>query len=167
MSFARVSPEEIAEAAAAAGRKTSAPDLDTGAPRMIDDLLSSLILPPEEEDRRKGVHHLSGQIARVRLPMLCSLFEVERLSGVLVLRRDIEEVRIYLDSGQIVDLEPLTEAEDGRARLKSLLSWEDGTFEFDIRPVSRPNRIEMSMTALFIDLAREKDEAAKGSTPSG
>ena len=101
----------------------------------------------------------------MRLPTLCSLFEVERLSGVLVVRRDIEEVHIYLDGGQIVDVEPLTEAEEGRARLRSVLAWEDGSFEFDIRPVSRRDRIGMPMTALLIDLAREGDEEAKGAKP--
>jgi Domain of unknown function (DUF4388) len=176
MSFERVRPEEMAPKSAGGSAPPSAgktgkagkvkiasgtDEDDGGVTRMLDDLLSALILPPEEEERRKGVHHLSGQIARVRLPTLCSLFEMERLSGVLVVRRDIEEVRIYLDTGQIVDVEPLTEAEAARARLRSVMAWEDGSFAFDIHPVSRPDRIGMTMTALLLEMARESDEAAR------
>ena len=105
---------------------------------MLDDLLSALILPPEEDARRKGVHHISGQIARIRLPTLCSVFEMERLTGVLVARRDIEEVRLYVDGGQIVDVEPVAANETARARLRSILAWEDATFEFDVKAVNRP-----------------------------
>jgi hypothetical protein len=170
MSFARVRPEEIApEIVASAGDASGAgPSPAAGAgdedvTRMLDDLLSALILPPEEEARRKGVHHLSGQISRVRLPTLCSLFEMERLTGVLVVRRDIEEVRIYISGGQIFDVEPLNGTEKPRTRLRSVLAWEDGTFAFDVDPVTRPNRVGVSTTALLIDLARESDEADRDS----
>ena len=137
LTFEKVSPEEIAAGAAKlSGVPEPAGGDDDGVTRMLDDLLSALILPPEEEARRKGVHHLSGQIARVRLPTLCSLFEMERLTGVLVARRDIEEVRIYISGGQI----------------------------FDVDPVTRPNRIGMSVTGLLLDLAREADEADRDSS---
>ncbi len=170
MTFGAVRPEEIAAAAAREpepAKASPAPIVSGnagdsgGVTRMLDDLLSALILPPEEEARRTAVHHLSGQIARVRLPTLCSLFEMERLSGVLVVRRDIEEVRIYLDGGQIVDVEPLTESETPRARIRAILGWEKGTFAFDIHPVNRTDRVGMTMTALLIDLARETDEASR------
>ncbi len=164
MTFGRVRPEEMNPAAypptapppSLAGAGNAG---DSGVTRMLDDLLSALILPPDEDEHRKGVHHLSGQIERVRLPTLCSLFEVERLSGVLVVRHDIEEAHIYLDGGQVVDVEPLTASETARERLRAVLAWETGTFAFDVHPVNRRNRIGMSTTALLIDLAREADEA--------
>lgn len=166
MSFARVRPEEMAPQSKETAR-SAAPGKggdDEGVTRMLDDLLSALILPPEEDARRKGVHHISGQIARIRLPTLCSVFEMERLTGVLVARRDIEEVRLYVDGGQIVNVEPVAANETARAQLRSILAWEDGTFEFDVKAVNRPNRIGMSMTALLIDLARETDEAKRDAT---
>jgi hypothetical protein len=169
MSFQRVRPEEIDAADAATGSAsiagspsaagTGSADESGGVTGMLDDLLSALILPPEEEERRKGVHHLSGQIARVRLPTLCSLFEMESLSGVLVVRRDIEEVRIYVESGRFVDVEPLAAGETPGARLRSVLRWEEGAFEFNVLAVNRADRIGMKMTALLIDMARESDEA--------
>ncbi len=159
MSLPRVRPEEMGLGAAAGLAPDAGGAENSG--RVLEELLASLILPSEEEARRKGVNHLSGQLARVRLPTLCSLFEMERLSGALVVRRDIEEVRIYVDGGQIIDVEPLTPTETPRGRLREVLAWEDGAFEFVVHPVSRPNRIGMSTTALLIDLARETDEAAK------
>jgi hypothetical protein len=166
MSFQRVRPEELEAGEAASGALpiASAPaalaaDDSGGVTRMLDDLLSALILPPEEEERRKGVHHLSGQIARVRLPTLCSLFEMENLSGVLVVRRDIEEVRIYVADGRFVDVEPVAAGETAPARLRSVLRWEEGAFEFNVLPVNRGDQIGMKMTALLIDMARESDEA--------
>jgi hypothetical protein len=128
---------------------------------MLDDLLSALILPAEEDTQGRGVHHLTGQIARVRLPTLCALFEMERLTGVLVVRSDIEEGRIYVSDGQLVDVEPLAPTEQPRVRLQAILAWTEGTFEFDIRPVHRPNRIGMSVTALLLDLAAQNDEASR------
>jgi hypothetical protein len=88
---------------------------------------------------------------------------MERLTGVLVVRRDIEEVRIYISGGQIFDVEPLSGKEKPRARLRSVLAWEDGTFAFDVDAVTRPNRVGVSTTALLIDLAREADEADRDS----
>jgi hypothetical protein len=157
-SFARVRPEEMGPAETAKRATAAKPD-DTGVTRMLDDLLSALILPADDDVGRKGVNHLSGQIARVRLPTLCMLFEMERLTGVLVVRRDIEEVRIYLANGQIVDVEPLAPGEVPRTRLRAVLAWEEGTFAFTVSDVARENRVGMSMTALLIDLAREADEA--------
>jgi Domain of unknown function (DUF4388) len=175
MSFRRVRPEEDGEseqssarsrpvAAAPSARETSAalerpggPN-ESGATRMLEDLLSALILPSEEEPQGRGVHHLTGQLSRVGLPTLCALFEMERMTGVLVVRRDIEEARIYVDGGQIVDLEPVAPTESARARLKELLTWTEGTFEFDVKGVRRANQIGMSVTALLLDLARTADE---------
>ena len=160
LSMPRVTPEEIE--AAKAGR-TEAPPADDGG-RALEQLLASLILPSEEDARRnKGVHHLSGQLARVRLPTLCSLFEMERISGVLVVRRDIEEVRIYVEGGMIVDVEPVTDAETPRGRLRAVLAWEEGAFEFVVHAVNRENKIGATTTALLIDLARETDEASRPS----
>jgi hypothetical protein len=176
MSFHAVRPEELAAgiiggdeesigapASPASPIKSNetGPNEAPGEMGMLDDLLSALILPPPQDERRKGVHHLAGQIARVHLPTLCSLFEMESLSGVLIVRRDIEEVRIYIANGQIVDVEPVADGETPLASLRTVLRWEDGAFEFDVQPVRRRDRIGVKITALLIDMARESDEAGK------
>jgi hypothetical protein len=130
--------------------------------RQLDDLLASLILPPSSEDgRRNRVHHLAGQIASVPLPTLLSLFDMERMTGELTVRRDLEEVRIYIESGTLFDIEPLLAKESPRDRLRAVLGWRKGSFEFDVTAVTRKNRIGLSTTALLLDLAREADEAGR------
>jgi hypothetical protein len=129
--------------------------------RQLDDLLSSLILPPSDESRRKRAHHLAGQLSSVHLPTLLSLFDMERMTGELTVRHDIEEVRIYVEGGALVDIVPLHANETPRDRLRAVLGWHAGSFEFDVLPVQRDNRIGMSTTALLLELARQADEESQ------
>jgi hypothetical protein len=171
MTFQAVAPQLIQaakEAARASQRPSRAPSLtpsmipgEDEASRTLDDLLSALILPPEKDAPRQRHHHLSGQLSRIRLPTLLSLFDMERMTGKLVLRRDIEEARIWLRDGQLFDVEPIADGESRRARVASLLAWEDGAFEFYDQPVERANRVGASTTAVLLDLARETDEARR------
>jgi hypothetical protein len=160
MSFTKVVPP----AAPAPSKAEPSPSSYDENLRTLDDLLSSLILAPSDEARRQRAHHLSGQLASVPLTTLIALFEMERLTGELVVRRDIEEARIYISGGRLVDVEPVAVGETGRARVRSILGWREGSFEFDVQPVGRADKIGMSTTALLIDLAREDDEASR---PSG
>jgi hypothetical protein len=128
--------------------------------RVLDELLGALILPPEEGPRRSTRTHLSGELSRIRLPTLCGLFEMERMTGQLVLRIHGTEERLYLSEGRIVDVEPMAPGEDRRARIGKLLGAADGTFEFSVEKVDRPDRIGVGTTALLLDLAREEDERA-------
>ena len=128
---------------------------DEGLTRMLDDLLSALILPPEEDARRKGVHHISGQIAThasADAVLRSSRWSASR--GCSSRGATSKRFGIYVDGGQIVDIEPLAANETARARLRSSSPGRMGPFEFDIMAVNRPNRIGMSMTALLLDLAR-------------
>jgi hypothetical protein len=131
--------------------------------RALDDLLSALILPPEKDAPRKRAHQLSGQLASIKMPTLFSLFEMERMTGKLIVVRDRDEGRIFLRDGQIVDVEPLARKQTLRARIMQLLAWEDGSFEFSVEAVARPNKLGVGMTALLLDLARESDEKSRGS----
>jgi len=135
------------------------PPGDDEVTRVLDDLLAALILPPEDEQPRNRRTHLSGEISRIPLPTLCSLFEMERLTGKLVVRRGSVETRVYFVGGRIVDLEPLTRGETRRGRVAKLLAAEDGTFEFAVESVDRADRLHMTTTELLLDVAREADEA--------
>jgi hypothetical protein len=135
------------------------PEGDDEVSRVLDDLLAALILPPEDEQPRNRRTHLSGELSRIRLPTLCSLFEMERLTGKLVLYRGSAEARLYFLGGRIVDVEPLAKGETRRARITRLLAADDGTFEFAVEPVARADRLHMTTTELLLDLAREADEA--------
>ena len=127
--------------------------------RVLDDLLAALILPPEDEQPRNRRTHLSGELSRIPLPTLCSLFEMERLTGKLVVRKGAVETRVYFVGGRIVDLEPLARGETRRGRVAKLLAAEEGTFEFAVEKVDRADRLHLTTTELMLDLAREADEA--------
>jgi hypothetical protein len=142
-----------------AQRGVPPPSGDDEVTRVLDDLLAALILPPEDEQPRNRRTHLSGEIARIPLPTLCSLFEMERLTGKLVVRRGGVETRVYFLGGRIVDLEPLARGETRRGRVATLLAAVDGTFEFAVESVDRADRLNLTTTELLLDVAREADEA--------
>src|SRR6202021_1261929 len=70
LSFAAVRPG--ADERPATGQAASGPsaDEDEYVSRTLDDLLSALILPPEDGTAPTR-EHLSGLLARVRIPTLC------------------------------------------------------------------------------------------------
>lgn len=140
--------------------------------RTIDDLLSALIVPaPPPAGGAKGrgprrTTHLSGLLSRIPLTTLCSLFEMERITGKLVVRPAGAEkpTDVYVRDGQLLDVEPLPDATTPKARLGALLALSDGSFEFYVQPVDRPDRIGVSTTALLLDLARVADESSRATT---
>lgn len=131
---------------------------DDDVSRVLDELFSSLIHPPD--DARPKREHLSGLLARIRLPTLCALFEMERLSGELTLHRGEQRTVIYVSEGRLLDVDHVDEGLTARAQVGRLLGWDEGSFEFVVRPVDRPDRVGTSTTALLLDLAREADEEA-------
>ncbi len=123
----------------------------------LDDLLAALILPPEDPPRR---HHLSGQMARIGLPSLLSLIAMDRMTGRVSVTRPTGESHIYIRDGQVLDVEP-TANRPRRAVLIELLGSEDGTFQFTLEEVLRPDRVGLTTTTLLLELARETDEARR------
>jgi hypothetical protein len=129
--------------------------------QVLDELLGALILPPEDGPRRNRRTHLSGELSRIHLGTLFGLFEMERMTGRLVLRTRGAESRLYFSDGHILDVEPLGRGEDRRARIGKLLAAREGTFEFSVEKVDRPDRLGVGTTALLLDLAREEDETSR------
>jgi hypothetical protein len=120
----------------------------------LDHLLSALIQPPETPPERR---HLTGLLSRIPFTTLCSLIELERLSGDLTIRRGALTSRLFLREGRFVDVEPYTP--DPKSELAKLLECRDGSFELDVAPVERVDRIGTTMTQLLLDLACAADEA--------
>ena len=120
----------------------------------LNHLLSALIQPPETPPERR---HLTGLLSRIPFTTLCSLIELERLSGDLTIRRGESTSRLFLRDGRFVDVEPYTT--DPRSELAKLLECRDGSFELDVAPVERVDRIGTTMTQLLLDLACAADEA--------
>jgi len=103
---------------------------------------------------------MSGSIDEVPLPDLMQLFSTSKKSGVLVVRTDEGEGKIYLEKGQIV-FSSVNDADDV-APLKSLiriLTWEHGTF--DMEPAEErefPTKLEMSTEGILMEGFRQIDE---------
>jgi hypothetical protein len=159
MSAMRLDPEQlrqIEEEVTQPGVPPPAHDDDVT--HVLDELLSALILPPEDESARRRHTHLSGELSRIRLPTLFSLFEMEKLTGKLVVQSRDGEARVFVAGGRIVDVEPLAQGESPRAGVARLLAVDEGTFDFVVEKVQRADRLRTSTTALLLDLAREADE---------
>jgi len=134
------------------------PSADDDVTHVLDELLSALILPPEDESARRRHTHLSGELSRIRLPTLFSLFEMEKLTGKLVVQTRGGEARVFFAGGRIVDVEPPVPGETPRAHIAHLLAIDAGTFDFVVESVQRVDRLRTTTTALLLDLAREADE---------
>jgi hypothetical protein len=103
---------------------------------------------------------MSGSIDEVPLPDLMQLFSTSKKSGVLVVRTDDAEGKLFLEKGAIV-FASVNDQEEVPP-LKSLiriLTWEHGTF--DMEPtVERafPTRLEMSTEGILMEGFRQIDE---------
>jgi hypothetical protein len=124
----------------------------------LDQIFSSFIHPSAERGSMAPARELSGLLSRVRLPTLLSLFELERMSGRLVVRGEAEVATVFVHGGLVVDVEQKPPREP-REALRALFRWTEGAFEFYAEEVSRPNVLGMNTTALLLDLAREEDES--------
>ncbi|HSO37662.1 MAG TPA: DUF4388 domain-containing protein, partial [Labilithrix sp.] len=156
MTFAAVRPEAIAAASGAPNVDADDDDMSS----VLDNLFSALIHPTPSGPRPER-RHLSGMLSRIRLPTLCALLDMERLTGRLTLEREGERLAVHVRDGRIVDVEVERGGEASRsprALLTRLFSWTDGSFELDVVPVDRVDRLGLTMTALLLDLARESDE---------
>jgi pSer/pThr/pTyr-binding forkhead associated (FHA) protein len=103
---------------------------------------------------------MSGSIDEVPLPDLMQLFSTSKKSGVLVVRTDDAEGKIFLEKGAIV-FGSVNDQEEVPP-LKSLiriLTWEHGSF--DMEPaVERefPIKLEMSTEGILMEGFRQIDE---------
>jgi len=149
-----LSPESIARAKKPAAQGV----FGAGIESPLEQLLSSLIQPPTEPPERG---HLEGLLARIPFTALCSLLELERLTGELRIRRGADKTTLYVKDGRFLDIAS-SAGRPSRAELLSLVDGRDGSFELVIVPVERPDVLGLSMTQLLLDVAREADESKRG-----
>jgi len=109
---------------------------------------------------------MSGSIDEVPLPDLMQLFSTSKKSGVLVIRTDDAEGKVYLEKGAII-FASVNDQEEVPP-LKSLirvLTWEHGTF--DMEPLEErvfPTRMEMSTEGILMEGFRQIDELRRIAT---
>jgi hypothetical protein len=103
---------------------------------------------------------MSGSINEVPLPDLMQLFSTSKKSGVLVIRTDDAEGKVFLEKGSIV-FASVNDQEEVPP-LKSLiriLTWEHGTFDMEPHEERNfPKRLEMSTEGILMEGFRQIDE---------
>lgn len=104
---------------------------------------------------------LRGNLADVGIGTLLSLFEFERKSGVLLLLREGEVLRVFLREGSIHRVEGGDDSSSATVRVLRLFDWHEGRFELTCCQVDVPNEVGASTSSLLIEHARRRDESAQ------
>lgn len=109
-----------------------------------------------------GAVGLRGSLAHIGVSSILTILEMERKSGILVLRSR-ETGRVFLKEGRSLDAffdgRP---APRGAEAVYEMLTWTSGSFEFSNLEVEMEDTINASTTHLLMEGARRIDEAASG-----
>jgi len=111
----------------------------------------------------EGQSSLGGDLGQLGLSSLLTLLDMERKSGILVLREASSKQvgRIFLRTGRVIAARL-----DGKSHptneecVYHLLGWRAGTFEFDQTEVEMKDEINTTTTHLLMEGARRLDETA-------
>jgi CheY-like chemotaxis protein len=111
----------------------------------------------------EGASGLGGDLGQLGLSSLLTLLDMERKSGILVLRDADSQAtgRIFLRTGRVIAARI-----DGRSSpvneecVYHLLRWKAGTFEFDQSEVDMKDEIGTTTTHLLMEGARRLDETS-------
>jgi hypothetical protein len=100
------------------------------------------------------------------LSTLLMMLEMEKKSGILVLDRAQEMVRVYLRNGRIVDAGVETTlvnpaAVQGVEAIYYALKWQEGQFDFTPGDIPHQDVINQPMTSILMEGARRMDEVCK------
>lgn len=101
---------------------------------------------------------LTGALAHFGLPTVLTVLEMERRTGVLVVRGTDRTGRLTLRDGQVVHAEIRGEDLRGTDAVFELLGWVDGGFIFRVGEVSAANEVCLPTSMLLLEAARRADE---------
>lgn len=107
---------------------------------------------------------LRGNLVDIGLGTLLSLFEFERKSGILLLLRDGEIARLFVNEGRVLKVEANTSKAPPKQRLMALLDWHVGQFEFSPCAIGGRDELQTTITQLLLEHARVQDEQTPDKT---
>jgi CheY-like chemotaxis protein len=110
----------------------------------------------EPESGRRTV--LSGLLEEFGLSSLLIVLELERKTGVVILRAPQSVGRIYLRQGRVVRAHIDGSDRRGQLAVYDLLGWPRGRFEFNVGEVAGEDEIGSSTSFLLLEGARLQDE---------
>ncbi len=104
---------------------------------------------------------LHGGLDQIGLGTLLTILDMERRSGVLLIRRPGELGRLWLRRGSVVRarVDGLA-ARAGRSAIYHLIGWGEGRFELTAGDTDVADEINTPTTYLLMEAARRMDEAA-------
>jgi CheY-like chemotaxis protein/Tfp pilus assembly protein PilZ len=105
---------------------------------------------------------LRGNLSEISVATLLSLFEFERRSGVLHLRRDEQSANLFVAAGRVVKLEEPEGHSGSMERIMRLLDWKRGRFEWSPGEVSTGDDLGVQTQQLLLEHARVRDEQGAG-----
>jgi hypothetical protein len=103
---------------------------------------------------------LTGALVHFGLPTVLTVLEMERRTGVLLVRGPQRTGRISLREGQVVHAEIRGEALRGVEAVFELLGWVDGGFIFRVEQVQASDEVSRPTAMLLLEAARRADELA-------
>ena len=124
--------------------------------------MSSQQPPPPQQPPSGGIQ---GALEQLGLSSLLVIVEMERKSGILVLRRTHNNVakaaRIFIKQGKVIAARIDGEPMKGPDAVFQLLTWPDGRFDFTALDIDMEDEMKgMSTQYLLMEGARQIDEAA-------
>jgi CheY-like chemotaxis protein/Tfp pilus assembly protein PilZ len=103
---------------------------------------------------------LRGSLTEIGVATLLSLFEFERKSGVLTVKRDEASAKIFVAAGRVVKVEGPDGGDTAVMRMMTLLDWRKGRFEFNACEVVAGDELGLQTQQLLLEHARLRDEEA-------
>lgn len=130
-------------------------------PVFVKELIARLriILQRRERQRLEGRDsktRFSGSLDDIGLVDLIQTIDMSRKTGALRLTRGSENGIIYFQDGDVVDAE--VGRHKGVAAVYRLLTWSDGLFDVDFRPVRRGRAVHLATQEILMEGMRRLDE---------
>ena len=105
---------------------------------------------------------IRGHLDQIGLSSLLVMMEMERKSGILVVKNADDAARLFLKNGRILVARFDNKAEPrGADAIYELLSWTTGRFDFSSLEVEMEDEINSSTTHLMLEGARLLDEGSR------
>lgn len=105
---------------------------------------------------------LRSRLDQMGLGSLLSVLELDKKTGVLILRRGGESGKVWLRSGRVLRAEVVgRKSGTGPTAVYEMLGWSEGSAEFEMETVDGPDEVKLSTMHLLMEGARVLDESRK------
>ncbi len=129
-------------------------------PMYIKEVLARVRIALQRRERaqieRKEKRRFYGSLEDMGVVDLLTTVELGRKTGTIKLEHGGRRGAIAFADGRVIDAE--TGRLAGEDAVYRMLTWEDGTFEFDFAPTDRPHRVTAGIQQLLMEGMRRVDE---------